>query len=135
MQIAKIQKMTLMHEPQPLKRRSITAPSPLKIHPNNPPATKKGECTKKYIVVKQDGSSQINRYSSVRVYYRFLLYVPRNEYSELSKFEKEVKTVLDEQLYPLIKPSGQTETDFYDDNINGHLRVFLYQNNVRDKYV
>lgn len=100
-----------------------------------PPATKKGECTKKYIVVKQDGASQINRYSSVRVYYRFLLYVPRNEYSELSKFEKEVKTVLDEQLYPLIKPSGQTETDFYDDNINGHLRVFLYQNNVRDKYV
>lgn len=100
-----------------------------------PPATKKGECLRKYVVVKQDGSSQINGYSSRRVYYRFLLYVPRNEYSELSKFEKEVKTVLDEQLYPLIKPSGQTETDFYDDNINGHLRVFLYQNNERDRYL
>lgn len=36
-----IQMITLKHEPQPLKRRSITAPSPLKIHPNNPPATKK----------------------------------------------------------------------------------------------
>ena len=30
---------------------------------------------------------------------------------------------------------GQTETDFYDDNINGHLRVFLYQSNERDKYL
>lgn len=41
MQIAKIQKMTLRHEPQPLKSKSITTPSPLTIHPNNPPATKK----------------------------------------------------------------------------------------------
>ena len=39
--IKNIQMITLKHEPQPLKRRSITAPSPLKIHPNNPPATKK----------------------------------------------------------------------------------------------
>lgn len=100
-----------------------------------PPATHKGECTEKYIVLKQDGSSQINGYSSRRVYYRFLLYVPREEYTELTKFEKAVKKVLDEQLYPLIKPSGQTETDYFDDNINGHLRVFLYQNNERDKYL
>ena len=41
MQIAKIQKITLRHEPQPLKRKSTTTPSPLTIHPNNPPATKK----------------------------------------------------------------------------------------------
>lgn len=39
--IAKIQKITLRHEPQPLKSKSITTPSPLTIHPNNPPATKK----------------------------------------------------------------------------------------------
>ena len=36
-----IQMITLKHDPQPLKRKSITTPSPLTIHPNNPPATKK----------------------------------------------------------------------------------------------
>lgn len=100
-----------------------------------PPATKKGECKTKYIVIKQDGSSQVKQYSSRRVYYRILLYVPREEYSELSKFESEVKKVLNEQLYPLIKSSGQTEVDYYDDNINGHLRTFIYESKEREQYL
>lgn len=100
-----------------------------------PPATKIGECKKPYVVLKQDGASQIKSYSSEYVYYRFMLYVPRNKYSELSIFEKDIKKILDENLYPLIMPAGQTETDYYDDNYNAHMRAFLYRNNVRNKHL
>lgn len=100
-----------------------------------PPATHEGECKSPYIVLKQDGATQILNYSSETVYYRFLLYVPRNMYSYLSVFEKEVKDCINENLTPMIMPSGQTETDFYDDNLNAHLRVFLYRNNKRNKYL
>lgn len=100
-----------------------------------PPATKYGECKKPYVVLKQDGSSQIGDYSSERVYYRFILYVPKNKYSHLSVFEKEVKKIIDEELFPLIMPVGQNETDYYDDNFNAHMRSFLYSNNVRNKHL
>lgn len=100
-----------------------------------PPATHVGECEKEYIVLKQDGSSQIAGYSSEVVYYRFMLYVPREKYSFLDEYTKSVKKVLDEQLYPMIMPTGQSEGDYYDDNYNAHLRAFLYRNNVRNKHL
>lgn len=100
-----------------------------------PPATKKGECISKYIVVKKDGTSGIRGYSTKYVYYRILLYVPKNEYHELDIFEKEVRSVLDTDLFPLIMSTGSGEPDYYDDNINGHMRAFLYRNNVRDKHL
>lgn len=100
-----------------------------------PPATKVGECKKPYVVLKQDGASKIKSYSSEYVYYRFMVYVPRNKYSELSKFENKIKGILDEELFPLIMPVGQTETDYYDDNYNAHMRAFLYRNNIRNKHL
>lgn len=100
-----------------------------------PPAGHEGECKNPYIVLKQDGASQIENFSSERVYYRFYLYVPKNKYSYLSVFEEKVKNCINEKLTPMIMPAGQTETDFYDDNLNAHLRVFLYRNNVRNKFL
>lgn len=100
-----------------------------------PPATHVGECKSPYIVLKQDGGVQINDYSSERVYYRFMLYVPREQYTFLDEYEKQVKKVLDEQLFPMLMPTGQKENDFYDDNYNAHLRAFLYRNNVRNKHL
>lgn len=100
-----------------------------------PPATKRGECRKPYIVLKGSGSSQIEQFTSRVVYIRVLLYVPQNEFSKLDGYEKSVRKVIDEQVYPLVKFTGQTEPDFFDDNINGHLRAMLYQYNERDKYL
>lgn len=100
-----------------------------------PPATKKGECKSKYVVVKQDGSSQIGNFSSEQVYYQFMLYVPQNEYDTLSDFEAEVKKALDERLYPMLMPTGSTMPDYYDDSIKAHTRSFLYRNNVRNKHL
>ena len=100
-----------------------------------PPATKKGECTSNYVVVKQDGSSQIGTFSSERVYYQFMLYVPQNKYNKLSTFEQEVKGVLDSQLYPILMPIGSNMPDYYDDTVKAHMRSFQYRNNVRNKHL
>lgn len=100
-----------------------------------PPATHEGECLKEYVVLKQYGSSQIVHFSSERVYYMIMLYVPRNKYSYLETFERKVKKVLDEDLYPLIMPSGSKDADYYDDNYKAHLRMFMYHNNVRNKHL
>jgi hypothetical protein len=100
-----------------------------------PPSIKSGECLNKYVVVKQDGSAQINNYSSQVVYYQFMLYVPKNQYNILSDFEEEVKKILNENLYPMIMPTEGNMTDYFDDEVKAHMRSFLYRNNVRNKYL
>ena len=100
-----------------------------------PPATKEGECKSKYIVLKQDGSSQVGSFSSQFDYYMFLLYVPRNEYSKLGTYEKQLKDLLAKKLFPLLVPTGQKMTDYYDDNYKAHLRTILYRNSVRNKHL
>jgi hypothetical protein len=100
-----------------------------------PPSIKTGECKSKYVVVKQDGSAKNGDYSSAVTYYQFMLYVPKNQYNILSDFEKEIKEILDEKLYPMIMPTGETMSDYYDDEVKAHMRSFLYRNNVRNKYL
>lgn len=101
-----------------------------------PPATKNGECKSPYVIFKFSGSTQYYSYSTQRDYYDFYLYVPRNAYSELPNFEAEVKKILDSPpLYPMIMPTGSSENDYYDDNINAHLRTFTYYNNKRVKHL
>lgn len=101
-----------------------------------PPTTKNGECKNPYVVVKFGGSTKYYNYSTQRDYYDFYLYVPRNYYSELANFEADVKKILDSPpLYPMIMPTGNSENDFYDDNINAHMRIFTYYNNKRVKHL
>lgn len=100
-----------------------------------PPGTKIGECKKRYVVLKEDGSSQVGNFSSERQYYMFMLYVPQNEYSKLSKFEYDVKEVLANEMYPILMPTGQKMSDYYDDNYKAHMRSLLYRNNVRNKHL
>ena len=64
-----------------------------------------------------------------------LPFIESNMYSFLEEYERSVKKVLDEDLFPMIMPTGQKEGDFYDDNYNAHLRAFLYRNNVRNKHL
>lgn len=100
---------------------------------NYPPGIKKGTCKKEYVVFKQDGGSQIGNISSEIVYYTFMLYVPQNKYSFLSNFESMVRKVLDEKMYPTIIPTGSKQPDYYDDNLDAHMRSFTYRNSVRNK--
>lgn len=100
-----------------------------------PPATHEGECLSEYVVVKQAGGYQFGRFSTEKIYYMFLLYIPRNMYSKMDDFERRVKEVLDTRLYPMIMPTGSKENDYYDDNYKAHMRSFLYYNNVRNKHL
>lgn len=101
-----------------------------------PPATKDGQCKNPYVVIKKSGSMQLRTYSTQRDFYDFLIYVPREQYDILSDYEAEVKKILDSPpIYPMLMPTGQTENDYYDDNINAHLRIITYYNNVRVKHL
>ena len=100
------------------------------------PVSKIGECKSPYVVVKYDGGTRYLDYSTQRDYYAFYCYVPKNKYSELADFEYQVKSILDRPpLYPMIMPTGSSENDYYDDNLNAHLRIFTYYNNKRNRHL
>lgn len=100
-----------------------------------PPATKEGECTHEYVVVKQDGSSQYQNLSSEAHYYTLLLYVPRHKYVLLEKFKKEIKEIMAVDLYPLLMPTGLETPDFFDDTFKAHMVSIQYRNNVRNTHL
>lgn len=99
-----------------------------------PPATKKGICTKEYVVVKASGSSQINSYTSEVHYYDIMCYVPQNKYTSLESFKKEVKEELN-KLFPMIIPTGEETPDYYDEEFKAHMVSIMYRNNVRNSYI
>lgn len=101
--------------------------------PVYPPATHNGECTEPYIVVKRDGGARIPSYSSQYQYIRIMIYVPRNQYSKLDEYQKRVENLIQEKIFPLLLPTGQIESDYYDDNYNAHMRAMLYRNVRRNK--
>lgn len=100
-----------------------------------PPSTKKGECLSPYTVLKYDGSSQIEDYSSEYHYYTFMFYVPKDRYTDLEKYRNEVKKILDENLYPMLMPTASDTPDFYDDTVKAHMSSSMYRNSVRNKHL
>ena len=100
-----------------------------------PPATKEWTCTKEYVVVKNSGSSQIGIYSSEVHYTDVMCYVPRNKYTTLETFKNRVKEIIHNNLYPRAMETGSETTDFYDDDIKGHMVSFMLRNNVRNKFL
>lgn len=100
-----------------------------------PPATKEGECKSEYVVLKQDGSSQIGNLSSQVVYYTIMIYVPKNEYNRLETFKKEVCEVIAKDLFPLLMPTGNETPDFYDSSVKAHMISVMYRVNKRNKHL
>lgn len=100
-----------------------------------PPANKKGECTKEYVVVKNAGSSQIGTLSSEVHYTDIICYVPQNKYTSLEPFKNRVKQIIHDNLYPRLMETGSETQDYFDDDIKGHMVSFMLRNNVRNKYL
>ena len=98
-----------------------------------PPATKTGECKSRYIVCKASGVSPIGSFSSEVHYYTFMLYVPQNQYTELERFKKEVKELINKKLYPLLIDLGSETPDFYDEEVKAHMVSLMYRNSVRNQ--
>jgi hypothetical protein len=86
-----------------------------------------GECTSRYIVVKIIGSSQIGSLSSVSQQYDILMYIPKEEYSQLEDFIASVKQSMKE-LEPMIMPLYSQTPSFYDDAVKGHMVSIQYRN-------
>lgn len=99
------------------------------------PASKVGECKKRYAVLKNDGTSQIGSLSSQVVYYTIMLYVPKNEYSSLERFKSEVADIVDRELFPLLMSTGAENPDFYDDTVKAHMATLTYKVNKRNKHL
>ena len=100
-----------------------------------PPATKKGECKKEYVVIKNSGASQLFNYSTELHYVDVMCYVPQNKYTSLERFKKQVKQIIHDNLYPRLMETGSETTDYYDEELKAHMVSFMLRNNVRNKYL
>lgn len=107
----------------------------LKLHSIDvyPPAMHIGECKSPYVVLKADGASQIGSLSSQSAYYTFMLYVPKDRYTELERYKVIIKDIIATDLYPMMMPTGQETPDFYDDTVKAHMVSITYRNSVRNK--
>lgn len=91
------------------------------------PGIKAGDCTKAYIVLKNDGSTKHISFSTDVDLYSILCYVPKNKYSELEVMVQEVKRTMKE-LQPMILPYGSQTPSYYDDSYKAHMISIQYKN-------
>lgn len=92
-----------------------------------PPATKVGECTSQYIVVKNDGSTRHTGISTDDDLYAVMCYVPKSLYSTLEPMVQAVKRAMKE-LEPMILPYGSQTPSYYDDSYKAHMVSIQYKN-------
>ena len=91
------------------------------------PGVKIGECSEPYIVIKNDGSSRHESYSTNVDLYAVMCYVPKMRYSFLEVYVSQVKEVMKE-IEPMIKPTGQQTPSYYDDTYKAHMISISYMN-------
>lgn len=91
------------------------------------PAQHEGECTEKYIVVQLYLGSQVSTYSSYSQQYDILLYVPKDQYSQLEDFIASVKAAMKE-MEPTIMPLYSQTASYYDEAVGGHMVSIQYRN-------
>ena len=94
------------------------------------PGMKVGECTKEYVVVKNDGSSRLASFSTDDDLYAVMCYVPKQSYSKLEPMVQMVKKAMKE-LEPMILPYGSQTPSFYDDSYKAHMISIEYKNHKK----
>lgn len=91
------------------------------------PGVKIGECLSQYIVLKNNGSTRHESFSTDVDLYSVMCYVPRDKYSELEPMVQRVKEVM-KGLKPMILPQGSQTPSFYDDAYKAHMVSVEYKN-------
>ena len=91
------------------------------------PGLKTGECLSEYIVVKNNGSSRHNSFSTDNDLYSVMCYVPKEKYSLLEPFVQRVKKAM-KGLEPMILPRGSQTPSYYDDSYKAHMISIEYKN-------
>lgn len=92
-----------------------------------PPGIKLGECTREYIVVKNDGSTRHVGLSTDDDLYAVMCYVPKMQYSTLEPLVQRIKKAM-KGLEPMIVPYGSQTPSYYDDSLKAHMISIEYAN-------
>lgn len=91
------------------------------------PGIKSGECTKPYIVIKNDGGTKHTSFSTNVDLYSIMCYVPKQSYSKLEPYVMSVKMAMKE-IIPLFHEHGQETPSYYDDSVKAHMVSIEYRN-------
>ena len=94
------------------------------------PGVKIGDCTKEYVVVKNDGSVSLSNISTDDDLYAIMCYVPKQQYSKLEPLVQKVKRAMKE-LEPMILPYESQTPSFYDDGVKAHMVSIEYKNHKK----
>lgn len=92
-----------------------------------PPGVKLGECTSPYLVVKNNGLSEHNGFSTNDEYYSIMVYVPKQQYSKLEVLTHKVEADMKE-IEPLFMPRHVHTPSYYDDSYQAHMVSLEYKN-------
>lgn len=91
------------------------------------PTQKVGECSSPYVVIRDAGTVQYQDFSTILTTYELLCYVPKNRYSQLEVFSRQVKRAM-KSLWPMIVPTRYQTPPFFDDTVNAHMTAIQYRN-------
>lgn len=91
------------------------------------PTQKVGECSSPYVVIRDAGTVQYQDFSTIFTTYELLCYVPKNRYSQLEVFSRQVKRAM-KSLWPMIVPTRYQTPPFFDDTVNAHMTAIQYRN-------
>ena len=94
------------------------------------PGISKGDCTNKYVVVKFGGETSHGSFSTNDTYYDLLCYVPKERYSQIDSFVREVQKCM-KDMEPMIIPTNEVSPSYYDDNFKAHYVSIGYKNYKR----
>lgn len=96
------------------------------------PGTKEGECVKPYIVLKDAGDSKATGGPATQRIYDLLLYIPKNNYSQIETFVDEVEKAMD-GLWPMLRPLHSRTTPYYDDSYKAWMTSVQFVNYRKNK--
>jgi hypothetical protein len=91
------------------------------------PGVKVKNCTSPYIVVSHNGASRKPGISTMVDTYSVMVYVPKQNYSQLEVMVQRVKAVM-KKLEPMILPYGYQTPSYYDDGFKAHMVSVEYKN-------
>lgn len=90
------------------------------------PGQKTTECLKPYVVIKDEGLTQFQQFSSDIRLYAIMCYVPYRGFSHLETMVDEVKDVM-KALFPMFVSTRFETPSFYDDAVNAYMVSIQYR--------
>lgn len=91
------------------------------------PAQKTGECRAPYVVVKDEGLTQFQQFSSDIRLYAIMCYVPFVRFGDLEPMVDRVKWIM-KSKYPLFVSTRSETPSFYDDSVKAYMISIQYRN-------